>query len=314
MQVIRTIYGSSEDWINLRLASILEEQRAKGFEVREVDCKDLNEQEVLASCESSLFDTDPLFVVLNNPTKLKKLSNVLESLTGVEMLVVQRNDRLPKALETYPSLKLDEPKYDNEKRKWAVDFVLDFVKSEGYELKANLADAIVKRVGTDLGVLRWELKKYMACVPHKQGTKEITAPIVKGCISELSEIHGAELVDSVASGNMVEFLKLCQKIENTTSTDQTMAVCNGLLLYNLVQWIDIGLRLEAKHTPQRIAEDTGKNPWFVENMLIPKVKALGVLRIRKLLRHLYECEDAVRMGAREPWVKFKVGVVKVFSV
>lgn len=310
--MIRTIYGSSEDWINLRLSSILEEQRAKGFEVREVDCKDLNEQEVLASCEPNLFDTDPLFVVLLNPTKLKKLSNVLESLTGGEVLVVQRNDRLPKALESYPFLKLDEPKYDNEKRKWAVEFLVDFLKGEGFQIKANLAEAIVKRVGTDLGVLRWEAKKYMMCWGGSE-PKEILPAMVSGCISELSEIHGAELVEAVASGDMRSFLKLCQKIENTSSTDQTMAVCNGLLLFNLVQWIEIGLRLEKKQTPATIAEDTGKNPWFVENILIPKVKALGLMRIRKLLKHLYLCEDAVRMGAREPWVKFKAGVVKVFS-
>jgi len=48
-------------------------------------------------------------------------------------------------------------------------------------------------------------------------------------------------------------------------------------------------------------------------LIIPKVKRIGVKRIRQLLRHLYWCEDNVRNGGREPWVKFKAGVVKVFS-
>jgi len=310
--MIRVIYGSSEDWINLRVGMIVEEQRSKGNEVRVVDGKTHTEQEISTALEHGLFDTDPLFVVIHNPTKLKKLASILDSVgTGIEVLVVQSNDRLPKALESYQTLKLDEPKYDSEKKEWASKFLMDIIEKSGYEIKENLALAVVKRVGTDLGVLRWEAKKYMMCV--EQGKKEITPQIVSGCISELSEIQGTELVEAVAMGDMKHFLKICTRIETTSSTDQTMSVCNGLLLYNLVQWIDVGLRLESKQTATRIAEDLGKNPWFIENMIIPKVKRIGVKRIRQLLRHLYWCEDNVRNGGREPWVKFKAGVVKVFS-
>lgn len=308
--MIRVIYGSSSDWIYLRVSEVQAEYRAKGYEIRVLDGKTATEGEILTAFEAGLFDTEPVLVVIHNPTKLKKLSNLLDG-SSYDVLVVQDNDRLPKALEPYSQLRLDQPKYDNEKRTWASKFLKDYLDKRGYKISDNLSSAVVKRVGVDLGVLRWEAEKYMVSLADK---KEVTPDVVSGCISELSAVDGTDLVDTIASGDMKAFLKICTRIEKTSPSDQTMAVCNGLLLYNLIQWVEVGVRLAAKQTPTQIAEDLGKNPWFVENILAPRVKALGLLKIRKLLRHLYECEDGVRLGMREPWVKFKTGVVKVFCL
>ena len=144
------------------------------------------------------------------------------------------------------------------------------------------------------------------------GESEVIEPkLVAGLFSEISDPDSSDLINSVASQDHRAFLRVCARFEKSSSSDQTMAVCNGLLFYKLLEWLDVGVRLEAKMTLEQIAQDLGKNPWFVTNHLAPVVMGLGVDKVRSLIKVLYECESAVLLGARQPWVKFKVGVLGI---
>ena len=122
---VMVLYGSSKQWIELTARDIILEYRANGYDVRELDAKT---DDLTTAFESGLFDTDPIFVVLTNPTKNKKLDTHLKSRGASEVLVIHKNDRLPKVLEDYLNRKLDEPLYEDQKKEWASDWVHKYAK------------------------------------------------------------------------------------------------------------------------------------------------------------------------------------------
>ena len=303
---VMVLYGSSKQWIDLTARDITLEYRANGYDVREVDAKT---DDLTTAFESGLFDTDPIFVVLTNPTKNKKLDQHLKARGASEVLVVHTNDRLPKALEGYLTRKLDEPQYEDQKKEWASDWVHKYVGKYAKKIDPVLCRAVVNRVGIDLGALRWEVVKYVHAVGDEE---QITPNIVVNLISDLTEASFIDLSNAIMERNHKAFIKVCEKIERSSKTDQTMAVCNGILLSNCINLLEVGLRVEAKMNLDHIAQDLGKNPYAIKNFIAPKIYSFGgVQNLRRLLNVLYECENNVVSGGRDSWLKFKVGVLGI---
>ena len=303
---VMVLYGSSKQWIELTARDITLEYRANGYDIREVDAKT---DDLTTAFESGLFDTDPIFVVLTNPTKNKKLDQHLKSRGASEVLVVHTNDRLPKALEGYLNRKLDEPQYEDQKKEWASEWVHKYAGKYAKKIDPVLCRAVVNRVGIDLGALRWEIVKYVHAVGDDE---QITPNIVVNLISDLTEASFIDLSNAIMERNHKAFIKVCEKIERSSKTDQTMAVCNGILLSNCINLLEVGLRVEAKMSLDHIAQDLGKNPYAIKNFIAPKIYSFGgVCNLRRLLNVLYECENNVVSGGRNSWLKFKVGVLGI---
>ena len=303
---VMVLYGSSKQWIELTARDITLEYRANGYDVREVDAKT---DDLTTAFESGLFDTDPIFVVLTNPTKNKKLDQHLKSRGASEVLIVHTNDRLPKALEGYLNRKLDEPQYEDQKKEWASEWVHKYAEKYAKKIDPVLCRAVVNRVGIDLGALRWEVVKYVHAVGEED---QITPNIVVNLISDLTEASFIDLSNAIMERNHKAFIKICEKIERSSKADQTMAVCNGILLSNCINLLEVGLRVEAKRSLDHIAQDLGKNPYAIKNFIAPKIYSFGgVQNLRRLLNVLYECENNVVSGGRDSWLKFKVGVLGI---
>lgn len=301
---VLVLYGSSKQWIEMRARDIISEYRANGYEIREVDCKT---DDVPSSFITGLFDTDPILVVLTNPTKDKKLASHLSDTGQCETLIVHTNDRLPKALDGFMYQKLDEPQYENEKKEWAAKWVEQYASKYSKKISFKLCQAIVNRVGFDLGSLRWEVVKYVYATGEEE---EITPQVVGGLLSELTEANLIDLSVSIFERNKKAFLKICSKIENTSRSDMTMAVCNGIILTNCINLLEIGLRVNQKMSLEHIAQDLSKNPYAIKKYMAPQIYSFGgVDNLRKLLHVLYECENNVVSGGRDSWLKFKVGVL-----
>jgi DNA polymerase III delta subunit len=304
---VMVVYGNCPDLILMREQEVVQEYRANGYEVRYLSDKEGVLEDVFSS---GLFDVDPVLVVVHNPTKVKGLKDYLSDTRGYEVLAVHGNDRLPKLLGGHPYQELNEPKYDDQKVTWAADFLHNYIKRMGKKIDPKLCIAVVQKSGTDVGVLRWEAHKYVMAVGDSE---EIPAKIIAGLYSELSDRYSSDLVNSVASCDPKFFLKVCARMEKSSSKDLTMSVCNGLLFYKMREWVDVAVRLDAKESLDDIAHDLGVNPWKLTNILVPQIKSMGLVRIRKLLRALYEAEDAVLRGSRGSWEKLKSGILRAMQ-
>jgi DNA polymerase III delta subunit len=303
---VMVLYGSSKQWIEMTARDITLEYRANGYDIREVDAKT---DDVSTAFESGLFDTDPILVVLTNPTKNKKLDQHLSNRGSCEVLIVHINERLPKALEGFINRKLDEPQYEEQKKEWASNWLQTYVSKYNKTIEPVLSRAVVNRVGIDLGALKWEVVKYVYATGDEE---KITPDIVVNLISDLTEANFIDLSNSIIERNHKAFIKICEKIERSSKTDQTMAVCNGILLTNCINLLEVGLRVDAKMKLDEIAQDLNKNPYWIKNFVAPKIYSFGgVGNLRRLLQVLYECENNVVSGGRDSWLKFKVGVLGI---
>lgn len=303
---VMVLNGNSKDYIQIRATEIIQEYRANGYEIREVSPKDKNS--LSEAFRSSLFDLDPVLVVVVDPTKIKGLERHLKNPQGFEVLVKYEKSSLPKLLKGYMVQTLDEPKYDNQKRGWCASFVEEYVTKSGKKISKDLCVAIVNKVGLDLGLLKFEVLKYVTLAGDEE---EITPRMVAGVLSDLQGPNSSELIDAVVSCDRRRFLKVCDRIEKSSPQDQTMAVCNGLLFYTLRQLFEVGVRLKDRQSVETICSELGKNPWLVENILKPQLRALSLEKIILLIGALYECEDSVLKGSRDPWSKFKLKVLGI---
>jgi len=300
------VYGSSTDYVSLRSIEVIQEYRANGYEIRNLNPK--SEMSVAEAFSVGLFDSNPVLVVVEEPTKLKGLKSYLENTQGCEVLVLYPKSSLPKLLEGFISHCLNEPKYEDKKLEWCANFVQEYALRHNKEISHEICMALVSRVGTNLGLLRYEVLKFVMLAGEE---KTITAKMVAGVLADLIGPNSKELVDAILFRNPRSFLKLCSRIEKSSSTDQTMAVCNGLLFYNLRQLFDIAVRLQSGMSVAEISSDLNKNPWLVENKLKPQIERLGLKRIVKLIHALYESEDSVLKGSRNPWQNFKTRVIGI---
>ena len=287
----------------LKEQEITSQRRFEGWDVRCIDGKKNPKHEVESAFDVGMFDTDPVLVVLRNPSKVKNLKGLLDT-QGLDALVIQEGDNL-KVLSGYPSHEFKLLKGDK-RRKAAVLFLQQEVEKHNRSIQEDLAEAVVKRVGMDFGVLRWEALKYGYC-----GEGALTPQEVKGLIAPLSEAEGLGIIDAIGERNVRAYLSESARVKTTKSGDPTKPLCSGLLTRNLLIWTETLARMEKGQSAQEIAQALKMNPYVVQKAIMPQAKSLGKRRIYGLLSATAKAEESVLKGAISPWDLLKSRVLGV---
>ena len=168
---VMVLHGNSKDYLQIRSTEILQEYRANGYDVREVDYK--NKNSVHEAFSPSMFEINPVLVLVHNPTKVKGLAAYLKEPQGREVLVVYDKSSLPKLLQGFMTQTLNEPKYDNQKREWYSNFVKEYVKKSGKTISTDLCVAIVNKVGEGLRLT--EVRGFEVCDFSGGGRGDLSA-------------------------------------------------------------------------------------------------------------------------------------------
>ena len=152
------------------------------------------------------------------------------------------NGVIPKALMSLKKKEnFEEPKSLSKKQKWCAKFFQKMVKDEGKEISLPICESVVQRVGTDLGVLRYEALK----LGYVGEGEELTAKEVISVLALLSEMSGFLLVDAVFTQNPKHFLKVCSRYEKRLKKDPTVSICQGLLFKNLMDVLSVRLCIDS---------------------------------------------------------------------
>lgn len=300
---VMVLFGEDLESMMLKEQEISTTRRFEGWDVRSVDARKDEPAIIHEAFDVGLFDENPVLVVLRSASKVKGLAGYL-SRDGLDILIIQEGDIL-KSLEGYPKHEFKGVK-NYQKRESAVKFLMMEVKKHGRALSEDIAGAVVKRVGNEYGVLRWEALKFAY-----SGAGDITAKEALGVIAPLSESEGTGIMDALATRNTREFLRECLRMEQTKPGDQTMALCSGLLTRNVMLWLEICLRDKKGENARDMASELKMNPYVLEKTVLPQARLLGIERLRRLLCLTAECERAVLWGSVSPWAKFKSGVLSI---
>lgn len=291
------LFGDAYGEILLKEQEIACEKRLEGCDVRVVDGKKDDSNEISRAFEVGLFDTDPVMVLVRNPSRVKGLKNLISD--QLDVLIIQHGPNL-KSLSDLPCSEFKKPR---DVPSYSAQFLMRQVSEGGRSLSKDLSNAVVKRVGTDLGVLRWEALKFCHV-----GTGDVQPKEIVNLIAPLAEAENTDLSNALVSGSVRDFLRECDRLESTTSGDSFMKV-RGLLSNQLILMLETYVRSKSGESVAQMSREMNLKPYRIENYILPPARRLGLSRIKNLLSLLADCEMSVYRNTLSPWMRFKAGAI-----
>jgi len=304
-----------QDYLRQRgIQTLIRDRISKGWLVDYSDGSNISE---LISHSFSVF-SQPTLAVVVNPAKLD--AQVVASGSDLENLDFCFTwEGKPRAKSDYATV---SQKYKDHLHRfdavspWKEDeqaeaFLLNEAKRYNKILSPGMAKVIVQLVGTDLGILSFEILKMktLADVGH---SKEILKPHVKGALARITEASIMPFVEALGKKSLPDLMRQALRIKQTHVGDPTMRIC-GFLTPQVLKWSVVSSLRDKGMVSQDIAERTGENPWFLKNKVLPQAVAWGYAKSKKLLAAIATSERAVKDGVIDPWTFFLCQLLELVS-
>lgn len=195
---------------------------------------------------------------------------------------------------------------------YATEFVREEFKGLKVSIDPGLALALVRKVGTDLGMLSFEVSK-AATLCHAQGVTAVTPEIIKDSMAPLSELDGSGLIEALGSGNLKRIAVEFSRYRTSKGGDPTIELCGRVLTPTVLRWFQAAHMDASGVSSTAAAGRMGANPWFWENKVLPTARSLGADRCRKMLSVIAAAQTAVFTGAVFPWGVLEAGMFQIFK-
>lgn len=270
-----------------------------------------------ARLRDTLYVTDVFFsdagktlAVVRNPTKgpLDLFQSHARDTSSECVVVFHHDGKMDKRSKFYKAMSAIVPsKYQTEillpPPYKAGEFALNFLKEEfqnaGLRADDAILAALVKRAGTDLGVLAFETKK-LAWLAGYKGTDEVTAEDFKSVTSSLNSVDVDDLVSALLSLSKKNVARSLYRIRESFPGDPTMMIC-GKMTYVLFRWVKAISSHSRGVDPEVAAKNFNTHPWFWKNTVLPQAIRLGESRIKELVGAIACAQTATLTGAVNPW-------------
>lgn len=300
--------SGGQDLLRLRfLRNVVETQRAAGWDVVEIDGEDALAVRDALDGGGGLFDQAKTLAVVSNPNKvnldlLQAHHEAKDYETTLLLHIEGEPDGRTKFGKFVKKTLIKVHKGFSKPDEWeepevATAFVIEEAKLHGYTIRPALARALVDRVGTDLGMLSFEMQK-MALLAQATGAKAIDKEEVKGGMAPIAEAAVGPIIEALAARNRKRLSKALDRVRRTSKYDPTMRVCR-FLGSTVLKWV------QAAHLenlpPKAAATELGLNPWYFENKILPPARRWGKQGTVQLATDLAASERAVLNGAVSPW-------------
>lgn len=317
------IQGTEEFLVLRRIRDISQDHREKDYEVRHFDAAVPSEvSEMKSSTGMALFGAPTkVLAVVENPHKLDIdwVSDLATNPNEHFSVILHVKGNLAKNTRLYKSVAADLKKrglvltIDQPAKHKLEDHAVHFLQQEtakehGKVLKEPLARAIVKRAGTDLGVLSFEAWKLSIL----ESEQEVSVDTVRGSVSTLAKVEIKALIDAITTRQVKKVVRVMGRMRETWTSDPTMAIC-GMLTPVLLRWAK-ALSFEKMDIPPKgAAEIMGTNAWYWENIVLAEARKIGFRRIRKMIGTIAKTQKATRFGQLSPWIILETGFISALE-
>lgn len=196
-----------------------------------------------------------------------------------------------------------------EKRAGVEKLALRFIMFECGNILGNktaisegLAKAIVRVVGTDLGVLSFECLKFcMLAKSQNRNTIEkddVVSLLKQGDSLDLDSMRQA-LKNKDVKGLALSLFRIRKK----STSDPSMLLLRGRggpadLAFN---WLLVKKLQKARKSLAEISSRSGISEWILKKDYVPTLKNWEEKKIEKLLFDLSECDRGILLGCPSPW-------------
>lgn len=305
------VSGSHDFLVRREIQKAVAAANATGRKVAHLDAS-LGEVEDFLS--GSLFFQEPTTAVVSNPEKLSPSvleAHVKDKKSLTSLVLVYPKDFTLKSefgelLEPVPKkhrLAFKQPApYKLEEQ--AVAFVSSEVERWGKTITPALASSLVQKVGTDLGVLSYEVMKAVLYA-NALGQGELLPDIVRGTLSSIGGADLPRLMEALGAGSLKATTRCLVQIREASAQDPTLQV-TAWVGNTATQWLHISDLLSRDADEQEIASRVGVHPYILKKSLLAPAKRWGSSRLVSLVRSVAGVERAVRSGYVSPWTQLEV--------
>lgn len=301
------VASGGQDLLRRRfVAQVKETQRAAGWVILTVDAEVPGA--VQEALDGDLFQPHETLAVVTNPEKLdlallERHHASKDTLTTLLLHLEGEPDgrtKFGKAVKaTWAAVHKNFPlPSDFQGPKIAMEFIQAEATRLGCQFPVGLAEALVDRAGSDLGVLAFEVEK-ITMLTKLDGVTVVGVPHVRGGLAPIAEASVFPIADALAVKNTKRLLKALQALRRTSKEDPTMRVTR-LLGTSVTKWLQAAY-LDAL-PPSAAAEELGVHPWYFETKILPAAKLWGKGGMIHLVSDLAATERAVLNGAIDPWI------------
>jgi DNA polymerase III delta subunit len=183
---------------------------------------------------------------------------------------------------------------------YATKFCVGEAKRLGKDMSENLARAVVRACGDDLGFLSFEVQKIAAYL-DALGESVVAPAHIRPLIAPFTAANVFPVVEALASLDTKRLVKTLHTVKRTHNNDPTMFVC-AIVGATAVKWLQ-ALALHEAGLPSKVAADQmGVSEFRFDRTLIPAGKRWGEQGLSKLVRGITDVERSVRKGKISPWI------------
>lgn len=195
-----------------------------------------------------------------------------------------------------------------------------FAEAEAKKLLGNkdalsgpLAEALVKAIGSDLGVVSFEISK-MAALARSEGSDTISKHTVQRLLRPANEVDLSDVVGALRERNQKKLSKALDKTRRLAPSDPVMLLLRAptgpAMQANL--WLKATL-LSGKIPKAELASRLGIPEWQLANSVLPALKKWKRKDLRDLVGRLARVDRGVFTGAPSPWEALESALLQACS-
>lgn len=189
---------------------------------------------------------------------------------------------------------------------FAVSYLTKELKRRGKSVSEDLADLVVQKVGTDVGLLHFEALK-IATALDVDGRTEATAPDVAPLLAAFGAEDWEALKLALANRNAKAVVRAWNDIRNGPGGDAIQKAV-AILSSTVVKWVHAAALHEAGMSPEDAASRMGIHSFRYSESLLPAAVRWGRRPLEELLKSVVDI--GVRKGHINPWVAMESVLVQ----
>ena len=270
----------------------------------------------------SMFDLQDVLLLVEHPEKLPSTDVLIEHVQAGEndiAVILGFEGEAPakgafaKLLKELPEehhIKFPLPKpWDVAKE--AVAFCVREAQELRLSLDAKAAAPLIAVVGTDYGVLAYEIQK-AAYFAKSEGRKGIRRQDLGKTVAPVFQHEAFPVVEALGAKDKVRVLRNLGMIERTSKDDPTMKVC-GLLGNRISLWIRATHLMSNGYDANDAAGRLGMHAYPFKKDLLPVTKRWSVAALVDLLKGIASVERGVKTGRANPWIQLNTLLLSACS-
>lgn len=201
-----------------------------------------------------------------------------------------------------------------EEAEHAADFCVEEARQRGLTLSSALALALVKNVGSNLGVLSFEIRKlsfYLASL----GESQVKPEHLKSTIASFYELGPKPIVEALEKKSLRLLSSALANMRRTHAGNPggaTLLAC-AWVGRSAIKWLHVSSLLEEGYKTGEISARVGVHEFVVRKNLVPVARRWGKSRLTDLVKSVAKVERSVRSGHVNPWVEFECALFGVMG-